>query len=173
MEFNWFPLNNEQISFYRERCPDNEYRVFSVSDDLPGIPSGLKKKCSTIILAASGDANGRVFFMANMIRPDLKDPKGNALDQMPLGFVLDSQSPKLSGVLVQHGDWDERTTYPAPSAWTDAMSGKYEVLKDLLIMPSSSAGRIQYLNCASQKQAFSVIIKSLASIIKGECLGEK
>ena len=101
--------------------------------------------------------------MANLHRPDLKDPKGDAIDQMPFGFIFDNNVEMLSGVLIQHGKWDDRSTYPPQSAWQDLVSGKIDSYSELKITPKSTKGSIYDLDCKTQLGAFSTIIKELSS----------
>lgn len=147
---------------YRNLCPDNEYRVYELDFDLPGISKGLTDQISNVVIAASGDANGRVFFMANLHRPDPKDPQGHAIDQMPFGFVFDNEVPLLSGALIQHGNWDKRTVYPPASAWQDVLAGDYQTFVDLSLVPAASAGSIYDLAGSTQEEAFSTLISRLS-----------
>lgn len=162
MKWDWTPLNEEQMDIYRNLCPDGEYRVHRCDLELPGISKGLYAKCSQVLLAASGDPRGRLFFMANLHRPDSRDSKGNAIDQMPFGFVFDSRTPLLSGALVQHGNWDGRSSYPPASAWDQLVEGQYRSFADLNIVPPASAGRIDELDGTSQQRAFSILIRQLS-----------
>lgn len=166
MEWNWTPLSPLQMQHYRDLCPDFEYRVFPLQDDLPGISTGLSNKCTTVMIAASGDSSGRVFYMANLLRPDPKDRKGPAIDQMPFGFVFDSSSPLLSGALVQHGEWDGRTSYPPASAWTNIVNGDYEAYASLSLVPTASAGPISALEGGSHVGAFTTLIEKLSQLAK-------
>ena len=163
MNFDWSTLGKEQMQIYRELCPDNEYRVFKMDFELPGVSKGLTEQCPVVLMASSGDANGRVFFMANLHRPDPRDPKGKAIDQMPFGFVFDNESPMLSGALIQHGNWDGRTTYPATSAWCDVVAGVFDKYVDLDVVPLLSAGSIYDLDNASQHGAFSTLVDGLSA----------
>lgn len=163
MDFDWSPLNKQQMQIYWDLCPVNEYRVFKLDFDLPGVSTGLTAQCPVVLLASSGDENGRVYFMANLHRPDPKDRKGNAIDQMPFGFVFDNESPMLSGALIQHGNWGGRTTYPAPSAWRDVVGGVIEKYVELDVVPSLSAGSIFDLDRVSQHAAFSTLIDGLST----------
>ncbi len=154
------------MQYFRNICPDYEYRVFQPESDLPGISKGLTEKCSMMMIAASGDSTGRVFYMANLLRPAPNDKKGAAVDQMPLGFVFDTASPLLSGVLIQHGDWDGRTTYPPASAWDAIVDGDYSYYTKLSLVPSASAGSIYDLEGSSHESAFTTLIGRLSSAAK-------
>jgi hypothetical protein len=163
MKFDWSYLEPSQMRVYRELCPENEYRVYELNFELPGISKGLTDQISTVMIAASGDGNGRVYYMANLHRPDPKDSKGRAIDQMPFGFIFDNYVPMLSGALVQHGDWTDRTTYPPTSAWQDVVGGKIQAYVDLKIFPPSQTGSIYDLDGSTQQAAFSTLISGLSS----------
>jgi len=163
MKWDWSSLNDAQMNVYRDLCPDYEYRVFKYDFELPGVSKGLADKCPLVMIAASGDATGRVFYMANLYRSDADDPKGKAVDQMPFGFVFDTASPLRSGVLIQHGDWDGRTIYPPASAWDDIVNGDYQAYADLTVVPNCTAGSIYDLNVASPQSAFATLIDKLSS----------
>lgn len=166
MEWNWSSLTEDKMQYYRDLCPDYEYRVFAPAPGLPGISKGLTDKCSMLMIAASGDATGRVFYMANLLRPDPKDKKGPAVDQMPFGFVFDTGSPLLSGALIQHGNWDGRTTYPPVSAWDQIVNGSYGAYMNLSLIPPASAGSIYDLQGTSHESALSTLIESLKDAAK-------
>lgn len=166
MDWNWSSLSEEKMQFYRQLCPDNEYRVLNLDFELPGVAQSLTKKCTNVVIAASGDNTGRVFYMANLIRPDHKDPKGNAVDQQPFGFVIDSKNQFLSGALSQHGDWAGRTTYPTPTAWQPILNSDFQALASLNIVPPASAGNINELNCNSQRLAFTNLIGALSAEVQ-------
>lgn len=163
MQRDWSPLSNTQMQIYRDLCPDDQYRVFKMDFDLPGVSKGLTDQCPVVLMASSRDENGRVYFMANLHRPDPKDPKGNAIDQMPFGFVFDNDSPMLSGALIQHGNWDDRTTYPAASAWDDVVHGISTQYAALGIVPTLSAGSIYDLHGTTQQGAFCTLINALSA----------
>ena len=163
MERDWSPLSKEQMQVYRDLCPDFQYRTFKLDFDLPGVSKGLTNQCPMVFMAASGDATGRVYFMANLHRPDPRDPKGKAIDQMPFGFVFDNNSPMLSGALIQHGTWDNRTTYPPASAWDGVVNGIFEKYVDLGVVPPLSSGSIYDLAGTSQQKAFGTLIDGLSA----------
>lgn len=166
MQFDWSHLNQAGKDVYRLLCPINEYRVIHLDEaaTLPGISPGLLKNCSTtLFIAASGDANGRVYYLANLHRPDPRDRKGAAIDQMPFGFIFDNNVELLSGALIQHGEWDGRSTYPAPSAWQNLVDGNIKTYAELQIVPDQDSGSIFDLNCHTQLGAFSTIIGKLSS----------
>jgi len=165
MKFDWCPLSNEQMEFYRNLCPPNQFCILKTGKPLPGISSRLTSKCaSTIFLASSGDADGKIYYLANLIRTDLNDPNGFAVDQMPFGFVIDTSMQALSGVLVQHGNWEGRTNYPPPAEWENVLSERLDTFKELTILPKADSGNISQLDCPTQKYAFSVIINKLSTV---------
>ena len=165
MEWNWTPLTDAQMQTYRDLCPDNEYRVLQLDSELPGVSPKLTDKCPLVIFAASGDSYGRVFYMANMYRPDPNDKRGNAVDQQSFGFVVDSQAPLNSGILSQHGDWHLRTTRPPEADWTSILEGQYAAYADLEIVPTENSGSISTLDSASQSSAFSALVRKLSDSI--------
>lgn len=152
------------MEYYRGLCPDYEYRVLPINEDLPGISSGLTEKCPLMIIASSGDSSGRVFYMANLLRPDPQDAKGPAIDQMPFGFIFDTKSHLLSGALIQHGNWDGRTSHPPTSAWVDIINGDYESYANLSLVPTASSGSIYDLEGKSHPEAFTKLINKLSHV---------
>jgi hypothetical protein len=166
MEFDWSYLSEEHKDVYRQLCPVNEYRVITLAtgQSLPGLSERLLNSCSsTIFIAASGDNNGRVYYMTNLHRPDPKDRKGPAIDQMPFGFIFDNKVDMLSGALTQHGNWDERSAYPVPSEWQNLVDGNIGAYTQLQIIPEEQSGSIFDLKCNAQLGAFSTIIGELSA----------
>jgi hypothetical protein len=156
------------MRWYLSLCPEGEYRVMNVTGELPAVSFGLTQKCPVMVLAVSGDGGGLTYGMVNFLRPDAKDRKGPAVDQMPLGFVCCSGQPLLSGSLIQHGTWDGRTTYPATSSWDHIVEGRPEAYAKHSIVPAASAGSIRDLKGTSHEGAFTTLISGLSEKVHGD-----
>ena len=166
MQWVWEPLTESDMQMYRDLCPDDQYRVIESPEKLPGVSDGLLAKCPKMMLAASGDPSGRVFYMANLYRLDPDDKKGKAVDQHPFGFVIDTGNPLNSGVLTHHGNWDGRTTYPSVSQWEEVINGQYAAYKEMNITPNCMSGSIDDLTGTSSQGAFATVIRKLSRTLK-------
>src|SRR6266516_5460580 len=114
MELNWFQVSEQDAAEYRKLCPPDEYRVLK-PDQLPGpLPTDLTNKYDSVVMIASGLSGGNICYMINGHRVDKKD---TAIDQMPFGFIDISGQGASSGCLIQHGNWQERTSNPPPDFW--------------------------------------------------------
>lgn len=151
------------MQIFRELCPENEFRVYEKNIELHGVSKGLTDQISNMMIASSGDSNGRVYYMANLHRPDPKDRNGKAIDQMPFGFVFDNEIPMLSGALIQHGDWQGRTVYPPESVWQDLINGEIQAYMNINLVPAVTAGSIYDLDGSTQQAAFSTLISGLSA----------
>ncbi|MGV2337787.1 MAG UNVERIFIED_CONTAM: hypothetical protein LVR18_28130 [Planctomycetaceae bacterium] len=151
MWFDWKPVPPEQLKSLSDLCPSGEYRVLSQEQIPDGVISPtLKTKLHNVLIMCSGDATtGRLYTMLNYNRVD-----GDEIDQMPYGIAYDGSGPIPSGVLVQHGDYENRTT-PLPEGFHEfvAQSGMYPLQE----MPTNPSGRISDLNIGSQQKGFELL----------------
>lgn len=163
MEFNWFNIDTEQRGIWEAFCPPGEFRVVS-PDALPGpLPTALAQKFDSVLVMASGDPGGVAFWMLNGNRPERptkKHPQG-AIDQQPFGLAFLGDAPLGSGCLVQHGDWDDRTSHAPPGFWPQVEASGLGHGFPLPEMPVSPAGYIEDLAVRSQYVAFEVLVASI------------
>ncbi len=162
MKYDYSNIDNEDREKWEKICPTDEYRVYSGKEvDLifAGIlPADLYSQFTSVFVSASSTDNGKVYYMANGNRIDYKD---RAIDQMPFGFAFIGDSISGSGILIQHGDWINRTTHPPISFWrhiTASGSTKYYPLSE---MPAKKEGPLSDLKIDSQNEAFGKLIYKL------------
>jgi len=153
---NWIFYRREQSDSLKAACPIGEYRVLSTSAASGFLPSGLELKCDSIVLAASGGADGRAYYLVNGNRWDVKAGK---IDQEPLGVAM-TGDVNTSGILVHHGGWQDRTTTPPPEFLQGlALSGLGNCYP-LPTNPSPESGKIADLP-RGQLGAFEAVIQRL------------
>lgn len=107
---------------------------------------------------ASGTALGNVYYMANGNRVDFPD---NAIDQMPIGLAFVGDSPIVSGCIIQHGDWINRTIHPPDEFWQQVNASDISTFYPLSELPTESSGKITDLKIESQEYAFRNIVDAL------------
>lgn len=169
MKIKWFPLTEEQMAYYTGNCPKDEYRVLQGITSLPGLPDGLVRKADNLLIGCSGDANGGLYYFANLSRIDSKD---KAIDQHPFGFIVDSTNQTPSGVLIDHGNWEGRTVNPPTEAWNEIMQGSFEQYQSLQILPPNESGSIYELSDSSQQRAFATMIQKLNKELNNQTAAE-
>ncbi len=173
MEFNWFPITQENLNKWEEICPPNEYRVISGSamPNLSAIlPLELTTQYHSVVIAGSPVLGGTVYYMANGNRIDARK---NAIDQMPFGIAFVGQTASGSACLIQHGDYENRTTYPPIDFWEQVrQSGIYNYYP-LQELPEKSAGKLSDLNVKSQLDAFEILRAHIEPLIENKADGEK
>jgi len=173
MKFNWFAITQESRSKWEEICPSNEYRVISGSamQTLSEIlPPELTDKYHSVVIAGSPVSGGTVYYMANGNRIDAS---GSAIDQMPFGIAFVGQNASGSACLIQHGDYENRTTYPSVDFWTQVrQSGIYNYYP-LQELPEKTAGKLSELNVKSQLDAFEILRTQIEPLIENDADSEK
>lgn len=157
-QYNWFNVKNEQRAKWESLCPVGEYRILP-SNVLSGIlPDELTNQFNSVFIMASGTSSGNVYYMANGNRLDQKD---GAIDQMPFGLGFVGNDPIASGTLIQHGNWDERSTYPPEEFWLQVNESGISTFYPLSELPSQPSGKITDLKIKSQQGAFGNIVDIL------------
>jgi hypothetical protein len=157
-KYNWFNVQNEQRAKWESLCPVGEYRILPSSVLAGVLPNELINQYANVFIMASGTSSGNVYYMANGNRLDQKD---GAIDQMPFGFGFVGNDPIASGTLIQHGNWDERSTYPPKEFWLQVESSGFSNYFPSTEMPAKPSGKITDLKIASQEYAFRTIVNAL------------
>lgn len=168
MKFNWFSITQESRSKWEEICPPNEFRVISGSalPDLSTIlPSELTGKYNSVVIAGSAVAGGTVYYMANGNRIDAS---GSAIDQMPFGLAFVGQTASGSACLIQHGDYENRTTYPSVDFWEQVRQSGIYSYYPLQELPEKAAGKLSELNVKSQLDAFEILRAQIEPLIEND-----
>jgi hypothetical protein len=156
--YNWFNIKNEDRTKWEEICPAGEYRILS-GKVLAGIlPESLISKFNSVFIMASGTESGNVYYMANGNRVDFGD---NAVDQMPFGLAFVGNSPIASGCIIEHGDWENRTTAPPNEFWLQINASGISTFYPLSERPNEPSGKITDLKIDSQHNAFRNIVDAL------------
>ncbi len=168
MQFNWFPITQENRSNWEQICPPNEYRVISGSA-MPSLsailPHELTKKYHSVVIAGSALSGGTVYYMANGNRIDTS---GSAIDQMPFGISFVGQTASGSACLIQHGNYENRTTFPPADFWEQVrQSGIYNYYP-LQELPEKPAGKLSDLNVKSQLDAFEILRAQIEPLIENK-----
>jgi len=85
---------------------------------------------------------------------------------MPLGIAFVGQTVSGSACLIQHGDYENRTTYPPVDFWTQVrQSGIYNYYP-LQELPEKTAGNLSELNVKSQIDAFDILRAQIEPLIE-------
>lgn len=162
MRYDYFDISAEQHTTWSRLCPVNEYRILAAGE-LPDIlPSGLLGKVNSVLVMASGTPNGAVYYMTNLNRVD---SRAQAIDQQPFGLAFIGTQAVGSGCLVQHGDWNGRTSYPPPEFWNHIQSSGLGSIYPLSVLPSDPAGPISALAHTTQGSAFNVLVSQLQRFV--------
>lgn len=159
-KYNYFDIREESIKKLRELCPLNEFRKLQPDElkSLNLLPKALVDKYDSIFLLSSGSNNSEAYYMLNGNRVDYND---NAIDQMPFGVVCSGSNPITNGVLIQHGDWEDRTHNPTEDFWTHISESGIGSCYPLQEMPEEDSGSLNQLKIKSQQDAFSDLVEKL------------
>jgi len=157
-KYDWFDISNQDKKEWEKICPVNEYRILKPKDFPKVLPQSLTDKYDSIFIMASGSADGIAYYMANGNRVDFND---NAVDQQPFGLAFIGPDTIPSGSLIQHGDWEDRTTNPPDEFWEYITCSGIGNCYPLSELPTSESGSIEDLNISSQKDAFNDLVKVL------------
>lgn len=164
-QLNWLPVTTGDVEVLAAMCPRDEFRVISCHGQvLSPLPQKLTDKYDHLIIAASGTADGSVFYMFNGARVD---GPAKAIDQMPFGFAVVGGEVLPSGVLVQHADHSDRTTEPPPEFWKYIEASGIGHGFPLEVMPARAQGRLHELS-PGNSEAFSDLIRHLRGEQKQE-----
>lgn len=161
MEHNkadWFNISNEERSKWESICPPNSYIVTSGSTLNGLLPDNLLTKFNSVLVAGSATSDGGVYYLMNCNRVDNND---NAIDQMPFGVLFLNDNPSGSACLIQHGNWEGRTTKPPLDFWEQIEESGISSYYPLSEMPKKNKGNLSELKIESQKSAFNVVIQKL------------
>jgi hypothetical protein len=162
MRYDYFDISAELHATWNQLCPVNEYRVLPAGE-LPSIlPATLLGKVNSVLLMASGTPNGVVYYMANLNRVDARD---QAIDQQPFGLAFLGTLPVDSGCLIQHGNWNDRTSYPPPEFWNHIQASGIGSVYPVAVLPSDSAGPIESLAHTTQGSAFTELVIQLKQLV--------
>lgn len=162
-KYDWFDISDQDKKDWEEICPVNEYRILKPEDFPNVLPESLVDKYDSIFIMASGSSNGVAYYMANGNRVDFMD---SAIDQQPFGLAFVGSDVIPSGSLIQHGDWEGRTTYPPPEFWEHISCSGIGNCYPLSELPTSNSGSIEDLKVNSQKDAFIDLVHSLKQFTK-------
>lgn len=158
MKYNWFDIRIENRAKWEALCPENEYRIYPGTVLSGLLPDTLINKYNSVFIMASGTTSGNIYYMANGNRVDHQD---NAVDQMPFGLAFVGDGPIPSGCLIQHGNWDNRTTNPPAEFWNLVNVSGTSAYYPLSELPSTPEGEIIDLQIDSQNEAFATLVDAL------------
>ena len=134
-----------------------EYRVIRAEDMVgPLARTTLTKKFSRVTVTASGSESGIVYVVANGERID-----GAEVDEMPFAIAFSGTEPTSSGVLLQHANYEGRTTTPDAEYW--------ELLKNagpetVFLMPGEKEqGPLADLEGSRKGVAFRIMVDEIKS----------
>ena len=162
-QYNWFNTKNEDRAKWESLCPPGEYRIYPGTVLSSLLPVALITQYNSVFIMASGTPSGIIYYMANGNRVDFRD---NAIDQMPFGMAFVGDGPIPSGCLIQHGDWDNRTTNPPPEFWGLITISGTNSFYPLSEIPAENTGRITDLNINSQHMAFGKLVEVLKDQVR-------
>lgn len=168
MRFNWFPITKESRANWEKICPPNEFRVISgstIQSLTTVLPSELTNKYHSVVIAGSPVAGGTIYYMANGNRIDAS---GSAIDQMPFGIAFVGQTASGSACLIQHGNFENRTTYPPVDFWAQVKESGIYNYYPLQELPDKTSGKLSELNVKSQQDAFDLLRAQIEPLIENE-----
>lgn len=158
-KYDWFDISKQQREEWEALCPVNEFRVIKPLD-LPSIlPRALTDKFNSVLIMASGSIdNTVVYYMANGNRVD---SSAGQIDQQPFGLAFVGPDPIPSGSLVQHGDWEDRSTTPPDEFWQYVSASGLGNIYPISELPPSDSGELSDLTVQSQQHAFNDLVAQL------------
>lgn len=116
LKVTWFRFPPEQQRRIGELVPGSGWALLS-STELCGIlPDEYMAKVDSVIGVSAPTSTGGTCVMFNNLRVDTG---ARLIDQDPLGMFLTSSGVSSSGVLVHHGDWDDRSWEASSALWRD------------------------------------------------------
>ena len=161
-QYDYFDVSKEKKADWEKICPVDEYRVLSGSQITTLLPEKLTNQYDSVIVVASGSNDGTAYYMMNGNRVDFKD---QAIDQMPFALAFIGDEPVISGSLVQHGDWTDRTV-PMPSDFQSYVQASgIGALYPLHELPQNNSGSIEELIGTSQEAAFKDVFASIRPFV--------
>jgi hypothetical protein len=120
-----FTFSPEQQERLGKLVPRTGWSILS-STELSGIlPDRYLDKVDSVIGVSSPTSTGGTCLMFNSLRVDTRT---RLIDQDPLGMFVTSTGVSSHGVLVHHGDWDDRSWKASSGLWRDVDEsgvGKY------------------------------------------------
>jgi hypothetical protein len=159
MKFDWSEMTEDKVKTIRALCPPDEYRVLSPTACTGLFPPTLLVKFDSVLLVGSGiSGTNCVVYMMNGHRLDAKD---DSIDQQPLGFACVGDSPTTSGCLIQHGDWNNRST-PIPNEFFDYLrASQLGNCYPITELPAKPSGPLSDLVVRSQREALQTLADEL------------
>lgn len=125
IKVTWFSFSPEQQRRIGELVPEGGWSLLS-STELSGIlPERYLAKVDSVIAVSAPTSTGGTCTMFNSLRVDTRT---RLVDQDPLGMFVASTGVTASGVLIHHGDWDDRSWEASSAPWGDVADsgvGKY------------------------------------------------
>jgi hypothetical protein len=113
--------------------PDTGWSILS-STELSGVlPDRYVAMIDSVIGVSCPTSSGGSCLMRNSLRVDTR---ARLIDQDPLGMFLSSTGVTARGVLVHHGDWDDRSWEASSTLWRDVEESGVRY-----VLPFESAGR--------------------------------
>jgi hypothetical protein len=143
---SWFDTSRQQRMEWEALCPVNDFRVISPRALPTVVPADLLAKADSVLVLASGTACGTVFYMANVHRVDARS---QAIDQEPFGFAFVGNSPTVSGCLIHHGRWYDRSATPPQVFWDALAASGIGNCTPFSQLPANAAGHISAVDVTS------------------------
>ncbi|MCK4643357.1 hypothetical protein KAU32_06945 [bacterium] len=166
--YDYFDISEVDKETWEKICPKGTYRILTTAELLTQkiLPEDLVKKFNNVLVVASDILEiNTTFYMVNGNRVD---QNAGQIDQQPFGFAFVDDLPSFSGILVQHGNWNDRSTPPPNDFWEKiALSGLYVSLP-LSEMPISLSGSLSDLGIESQYDAFRDLYSRYHNDIKSD-----
>ncbi len=162
MKYNWFNVSNEDRKKWEGICQPRDYQIIS-GNEIPYIlnsvlPEALTRKYDSVLIAGSATPDGKVYFMANGNRIDVR---GSAVDQMPFGLVFIGNMASGSACLIQHGNWENRSIAPPEDFWAHISGSGIASYFPLSELPCAPSGKLADLKSNSQHAAFGKLVEVL------------
>lgn len=116
LKVSWFTFAPDQQRRIEGLVPQAGWSLIS-RDGLRGVlPDAYLAKVDSVIGVSAPTSTAGTCLMFNNLRVDTG---AYLIDQDPLGFFLSSSGVSSSGVLVHHGDWDDRSWEASTTLWRD------------------------------------------------------
>jgi hypothetical protein len=120
-----FTFSQDQRERLHRVVPEIGWAILSSTELVGILPDSYVKKIDAVIAVSCPTSSGGSCLMLNSLRVDIRT---RLIDQDPLGVFVNSTGLSSSGVLVHHGDWDDRSWEASSELWRDVEEsgvGKY------------------------------------------------
>ena len=149
---SWVSLSSDQRDWLEGWGRQGEgYHVLGSSDLSALLPPTLEPKVQSAVLMVAPTSSGGTYALVNNLRVE---PKTWAIDQEPMGCIIDTTGARGEALFIHHGQWPGRTIQPSTNFWDHVDQSGIGVYYPLPNLPVSSSGPLSDLSGTGHLEAF-------------------